>query len=133
MTGAPPPRRCGVQFCPGHWRHVNMRKATLPRLYALLRHACYGSAAGSLPALLPLLTLLPVDVLGPQPDVLGQVLDSVWTGMQDASMSRCVCSMRVCAASPPFTPLGIWPDCVCSKRCDHARRLQRTSLASLGT
>ena len=70
-----------------------MRKAILPRLYALLRHACFGSAAGSMPALLPLLTLLPVEVLGPQPDVLSQVLDSVWAGLTEPTLSRWVLSV----------------------------------------
>ena len=41
------------------WGHVNMAKAFLPRLWALLRHACYGSAESSFAAVLPLLTLLP--------------------------------------------------------------------------
>lgn len=44
---------------PDSWRHINLHKAFLPRLWALLRHGCYGSAAASYPALLPLVSLLP--------------------------------------------------------------------------
>ncbi len=44
---------------PQAWDHINMAKAFLPRLWALLRHACYGSAESSLAAVLPLITLLP--------------------------------------------------------------------------
>lgn len=44
---------------PDSWRHVNMQKAFLPRLWAFLRHGCHGSAAASYPALLPLVSLLP--------------------------------------------------------------------------
>jgi hypothetical protein len=44
---------------PDSWRHVNMQKALLPRLWAFLRHGCYGSPAASYPALLPLASLLP--------------------------------------------------------------------------
>lgn len=52
---------------PGGWRHVSMQKAFLPRLWAFLRHACYGSPATSYPALLPLVSLLP-RVSGPAGD-----------------------------------------------------------------
>ncbi len=55
----------------------------LPRLYALLRHGCYGSAPTSLRALLPLLPLLPRTALGPGPEVLLALLDALWAGMQD--------------------------------------------------
>ena len=44
---------------PDSWRHVNMQKAFLPRLWAFLRHGCYGSPAASYPAVLPLASLLP--------------------------------------------------------------------------
>ena len=47
---------------------VNWPKAVLPRLWSLLRHGCYGSATTSLPALLPLLTLLPKQLLQLQPN-----------------------------------------------------------------
>ena len=65
-----------------------MRKMLLPRLYALLRHACYGAAQASFPALLPLLVLLPRELLQPQPDVVAQLLDSAWAGLQEAA-GRC--------------------------------------------
>lgn len=38
---------------------MNLPKAFLPRLWSLLRHGFYGSAEGSFPAVLPLVTLLP--------------------------------------------------------------------------
>lgn len=44
---------------PAGWASVNLHKAVLPRLWALLRHAGWGSAEGSFPAVLPLVTLLP--------------------------------------------------------------------------
>ncbi|GLI62907.1 hypothetical protein VaNZ11_005740 [Volvox africanus] len=75
--------------CPDAWRHVNLRKMLLPRLYSLLRHGCYGSATVSLAALLPLLPLLPPGSLGPDPHVVVSVLDAVWDGMQSpAGASR---------------------------------------------
>lgn len=55
---------------PACWAAVNMQKAFNPRLLAFLRHGCHGSAAGSLPALLPLMALLPRSVLGLQPVLL---------------------------------------------------------------
>ncbi|MEW5314556.1 MAG: hypothetical protein WDW38_006042 [Sanguina aurantia] len=72
-----------VQAVPDCWQHANLRKAVLPRLYALLRHGCHGSGSASLPALLPLVSLLPRDCLGPRPDVVVQLLGCVWAGMSD--------------------------------------------------
>lgn len=40
-------------------RSTLVQKAFLPRLWAFLRHGCYGSAASSFPAVLPLVSLLP--------------------------------------------------------------------------
>lgn len=37
------------------------------------RHACFGSAEASLPALLPFIACLPRSLLGPTPAVLAQV------------------------------------------------------------
>lgn len=74
-----------VQVRPGCWQLVNPSKAILPRLWALLRHGCYGSAAGSFPALLPLLALVPATVVGPSPHVLEQLLGSCWTGLKTCS------------------------------------------------
>lgn len=54
---------------PGCWSHLNLPKAFLPRLWSLLRHACYGSASASFPALLPLVALLPK--VGPQAPLPG--------------------------------------------------------------
>ncbi len=95
----PPP-----QCCPDAWRHVNLRKMLLPRLYSLLRHGCYGSAAVSLPALLPLLPLLPPGTLGPDPGVLVSVLDAVWVGMQDPS-----CGGRWAPGLPPACQIAHGP------------------------
>ncbi len=69
------------QLYPGTWSHVNLRKALLPRLASLLRHGCYGSAPASLPALLPLLRLLPEGALGPQPGPLVGLLEALWAGL----------------------------------------------------
>lgn len=44
---------------PESWSHVNVHKAMLPHLWSLLRHACWGSAPTSFPAVLPLIILLP--------------------------------------------------------------------------
>jgi hypothetical protein len=71
---------------PDCWTHINMQKAFAPRLLALLRHACYGSAATSLPALLPLVTLLPRQLPGFQPLLLlDGVLEAVWAGLQQCA------------------------------------------------
>ncbi|KAK9831453.1 hypothetical protein WJX81_006515 [Elliptochloris bilobata] len=70
-------------FCrafPGAWAAVDARKAVLPRLLSLLRHACYGSAEASLPALLPFVACLPRSLLGPSPAVPAQVVDALWAG-----------------------------------------------------
>lgn len=66
---------------PASWAHANLRKAVLPRLYAFLKHGCFGSGPGSYPALLPLVTLLPGGVLGPRPDVALALLDALWAGL----------------------------------------------------
>ncbi|KIZ02284.1 hypothetical protein MNEG_5679 [Monoraphidium neglectum] len=50
---------------PACWQHVSCQKMLLPRLWALLRHGCYGSAVGSLPALLPFVAALPRQLLAP--------------------------------------------------------------------
>ena len=42
------------------------------------RNGCHGSAPSSLPALYPLLTVMPRDLLGPEPSVLQQLLEAVW-------------------------------------------------------
>ena len=60
----------------------------LPRATALFRHACYGSQATSLPALLPLMALLPRDALAAGPDVGGALLEAVWQGALDPSGSK---------------------------------------------
>ncbi|KAL4857852.1 3-hydroxyisobutyryl-CoA hydrolase [Chlorella vulgaris] len=70
-----------VRALPDCWDHVNMQKAFLPRLTAFLRHACYGSPRVSYPALLPLLSLLPQEVLGPRPTLFVSLLDSLWQGL----------------------------------------------------
>ncbi|GAB4820968.1 hypothetical protein N2152v2_008014 [Parachlorella kessleri] len=70
---------------PQAWDHINMAKAFLPRLWALLRHACYGSAESSLAAVLPLITLLPKEVLGPSPMFFTSLLTSVWDGLEASS------------------------------------------------
>lgn len=48
-----------ARSAPDSWHHISLNKAFLPRLWALLRHGCYGSAPASYPALLPLISLLP--------------------------------------------------------------------------
>ncbi|PRW55988.1 E3 ubiquitin- ligase listerin [Chlorella sorokiniana] len=70
-----------ARAAPDSWRHVNMQKAFLPRLWAFLRHGCYGSAAASYPALLPLGSLLPPDVLGPHPGFFVSLLEAIWQGL----------------------------------------------------
>jgi hypothetical protein len=73
---------------PDCWSHINMQKAFAPRLLALLRHGCYGSAASSLPALLPLVALMPHQLQGFQPLLLlDSVLEAVWAGLQQCAGS----------------------------------------------
>lgn len=64
------------------WAHVNLQKAVLPRVWALLRHGCYGSAEGSFQAVLPLVTLLPPEALGPSPGFFTSLHTSVWLGLE---------------------------------------------------
>eukprot|EP00775_Hariotina_reticulata_P010671 gene10671-10830_t len=67
---------------PACWDVINMPKAFNPRLLAFLRHGCHGSAASSLPALLPLITLLPSSVLVLQPVLLlDSILQALWSGL----------------------------------------------------
>ncbi|GAX79187.1 hypothetical protein CEUSTIGMA_g6627.t1 [Chlamydomonas eustigma] len=66
---------------PSAWSHTHVRKVFLPRLRAFLKSACYGSASSSFPALLPLLTLMPSTMLGPEPDVPLLLLEAVWEGL----------------------------------------------------
>lgn len=73
-----------VQALPECWQHVNLSKAILPRLLALLRHGCYGSGAASYPALLPLVALLPREVAGAHPDALPSLLAALWGGLPAA-------------------------------------------------
>ena len=88
--------RLAPQVRPGCWQQVNASKAILPRLWALLRHGCHGSATASYPALLPLLALMPAEVVGPSTNLLEHLLGSVWTGLKACS-TRC----REPKAAPP--------------------------------
>ncbi|KXZ44895.1 hypothetical protein GPECTOR_61g848 [Gonium pectorale] len=134
------------KFCPDGWRHVNLRKMLLPRLYSLLRHGCFGSAPASLPALLPLLPLLPGGTLGPAPDVLAAVLDAVWAGMQDPACgsrpakAACLTAYRECLAWGLASSgrLSATPDAAASSGADgggggdapgYCRALLRATLA----
>ncbi len=64
---------------PDAWARVNLQKAFFPRLWALLRHGCHGSAQASFPALLPLLALLPAEALGAP--LFEATLRAVWEGL----------------------------------------------------
>ena len=46
----------------------------------MCRHGCYGSAAASYPAVLPLITLLPKELVQPDPRHMQQLLEAVLTG-----------------------------------------------------
>lgn len=65
------------------WSSVNLNKAVLPKLWSLLRHGCYGSAEGSYPAVLPLVSLLPTQALG----CAGyqSLLNAVWDGLNSVT------------------------------------------------
>jgi hypothetical protein len=91
-----------LQVRPGCWQLLNYSKAVLPRLWSLLRHGCHGSATGSFPALLPLLALMPAEVVGPSTQLLEQLLGSVWTGLKACS-TRWGPGLRACCV--PCTPL----------------------------
>eukprot|EP00891_Asterochloris_glomerata_P008818 jgi/Astpho2/8818/Aster-x0370 len=67
---------------PRAWHQVDIRKAFLPKLYSFLRGAAYGSATGSLPAVLPLVNMMPKAMLGPSPQVLSELLNSTWAGWE---------------------------------------------------
>ncbi|KAK9814763.1 hypothetical protein WJX72_011133 [[Myrmecia] bisecta] len=69
-----------VRLRPDAWQAPHVQKMVLPRLHAFLRHGCYGSALTSYPAVLPLLSLMPQAVLGPEPGLLVEVLESIWAG-----------------------------------------------------
>eukprot|EP00887_Chlorella_sp_A99_P002776 scaffold6.g2776.t1 len=69
---------------PSAWAAVDLRKAFLPRLWALLRHGCYGSGPASYPAVLPLVAALPPQALGPGPGLLVSLLTSVWAGLPES-------------------------------------------------
>jgi hypothetical protein len=64
---------------PDAWARVNLQKAFFPRLWALLRHGCHGSAQASFPALLPLLALLPAEALGAP--LFEAALRAMWEGL----------------------------------------------------
>ncbi|XP_038059128.1 E3 ubiquitin-protein ligase listerin-like [Patiria miniata] len=53
-----------VSAFPNCWEHVNVRKAVLPKLWAMLRAGGNGSATVIHPNLLPLLSHVPSDVTG---------------------------------------------------------------------
>jgi hypothetical protein len=84
---------------PAAWDSVDLSKAFLPRLWALLRHACYGSAPASYPAVLPLLTVLPPARVTPQ--LLETLLASVWEGLHaapaDAGQDAAAACLEECA------------------------------------
>jgi hypothetical protein len=104
-----------VQVRPGCWQLVNPSKAILPRLWALLRHGCYGSAASSFPALLPLLALMPAAVVGPSPHVLEQLLGSCWTGLKACSARWGAGMAGWCTCQPALTcPASASGTCGCS-------------------
>lgn len=76
-----------IKAYPSAWGHVNLHKAVLPRLCALLRHGCYGAAAGSLPALLPLLAALPLSALQVPGGAPAQLLEATWQGLPHCGTS----------------------------------------------
>ncbi|GAQ92748.1 Zinc finger RING-type domain containing protein [Klebsormidium nitens] len=71
-----------VRFFSGGWEFVNVRKAVLPGLWGLLRHACYGSAEVSYPCLLVLVSLLPHGVVGTGPEFWGELFGALWGGRE---------------------------------------------------
>lgn len=71
-----------VRYFPGGWELVNVRKAVLPGLWGLLRHACYGSAEISYPCLLVLVSLLPSGVVGTGPAFWGELFGAIWGGRE---------------------------------------------------
>lgn len=83
-----------ARAAPDSWGHINMQKAFLPRLWALLRHGCHGSATASYPALLPLVSLLP--------QVSGRRVTFVeaWWGLPICFCSAC-CVLRAAADGLP--------------------------------
>jgi hypothetical protein len=67
---------------PEGWGAVNARKAVLPGLWALLKHAAYGSAEASYPCLLVLISLLPPDVVGEGPGFWRELFGALWGGRE---------------------------------------------------
>jgi hypothetical protein len=65
---------------PQGWGAVNARKAVLPGLWALLKHAAYGSAEASYPCLLVLVSLLPPGVVGEGPGFWRELFGALWGG-----------------------------------------------------
>jgi len=65
--------------CPGVWDTVNLHKAILPRLWVLLRHAGYGSATITFPAVLPFVALLPKSAMGIS--LFETLLTATWQGV----------------------------------------------------
>jgi hypothetical protein len=74
---------------PQGWGAVNARKAVLPGLWALLKHAAYGSAEASYPCLLVLTSLLPPEVIGEGPGFWRELFGALWGG-RDACVTDAV-------------------------------------------
>ena len=72
-----------MKMMPSSWEHVNIRKMVLPRLFAFLRAAAYGSGPVSYPSLLPFISMLPPTVTGP--DEAGrfysEFFSALWNGI----------------------------------------------------
>lgn len=74
------------QKYPQTWDTVSVCKFVLPRLWAFLRHAAYGSAQTSYPCVLPLLRLIPTDTIKPAFGFLKELFVNLWKGHDGCHM-----------------------------------------------
>ncbi|XP_077977369.1 E3 ubiquitin-protein ligase listerin-like isoform X1 [Glandiceps talaboti] len=63
------------------WKHINTRKAFLPKLWVIFRNAGNGSATVIYPNLLPLLSKIPVDVIGQGIGFYNEFFTNMKTGL----------------------------------------------------
>lgn len=89
-----------IQFSkrfPSCWEHINIRKAFLPKLWALIQRARYTSP-DLLRYVLPLIDLLPDDILAQPAQVYSSLMMSVWEGLRNTKEETTLLALSECAS-----------------------------------
>lgn len=89
------------KYYPEAWSHINARKQVLGPLWVILRNGTSGSAAVTYPSLLPLISLIPKEVVGEGTGFHKEFFSNLWKGLasenfSDTSATRLVAAYMEC-------------------------------------